>query len=267
MMISMNALDDIITMTRERVLERKESIPAEKIREMAERSVTGNGFPFEDALTGKDVAFICEIKSASPNAGIIMENFDHLQIAEEYHTAGAAAISVVTEPHYFNGDDLYLMTVSCAVPIPVMRRDFIIDSYMIYEAKLLGASAVLLMASIVENDELAEYVRIADDLGLSSLVEVHNERDVKAALDAGARMIAVNNRDLGTMKTDISRSERLRSMIPADVLFVSKGGIRTSEDVDRMRRIGANAVMVGETLLKSPDKTKELKRLRGDKTD
>jgi indole-3-glycerol phosphate synthase len=260
----MSILNDIIADTKERVLEKKKSIPPEKIKEMAERSVVKNGFPFEDALTGDDIRFICEIKSASPSAGIITENFDHLLIAEEYYEAGANAISVVTEPNHFYGDDVYLMTVSCAVPIPVMRKDFIIDSYMIYEAKLLGASAVVIVASILERDELVEYVRIADNLGLSSLVEVHNEDDVKAAISASARVIMVNNQDMQTMKIDLSRSERLRPMVPDNIIFVSKGGIKTPDDVNRMRKIGADALLIGETLLKSSDKTKELRRLRGD---
>ncbi|MDR0777846.1 MAG: indole-3-glycerol phosphate synthase TrpC [Methanomassiliicoccaceae archaeon] len=259
----MDILNDIVLRTRERVREKSDIIPMEKIKKMAERSDVLNGFPFEDALTGNDIGFICEIKRSSPSAGLISDNFDHLRIAEEYHAAGAAAISVITEPYYFQGDDLYLMGVSSALPIPVLRKDFIVDRYMIYEAKLLGASAVLLICSILDKDTLAEYIGIAHRIGLSALVEVHNEEEVYAAIEAGARIIGVNNRDLRTLEIDLSISERLRPLVPPNIIFVAESGMRTPDDVERMRRIGANAILVGETLMRSSDKTKGLKVLRG----
>jgi indole-3-glycerol phosphate synthase len=259
----MDILDDIVLRTMERVCEKKDSIPKKKIKRMAERYDVIQGFPFEDALTGDDMKFICEIKMSSPSAGVISDNFDHLLIAEQYHAAGAAAISVLTEPYYFQGNDLYLLGVSSIVPLPVLRKDFIVDSYMIYEAKVLGASAVLLICSILEKETLAEYIEIAHRIGLSALVEVHDEDEVKMAIEAGARIIGVNNRDLKTLEIDLSLSERLRPLVPKNIIFVSESGIRTSDDVERMRRVGVNAVLVGETLMRSSNKTEGLKVLRG----
>jgi indole-3-glycerol phosphate synthase len=259
----MDILDDIILRTKERVCEKRNSIPDEKIKKMAERFGAVQSFPFEDALIGGGMNFICEIKMSSPSAGIISDNFDHLLIAEEYYAAGAAAISVLTEPHYFQGNDLYLLGVSSIVPLPVLRKDFIIDSYMIYEAKVLGASAVLLICSILEKETLAEYIEIAHRIGLSALVEAHNEDEIKMAIEAGARIIGVNNRNLKTLEIDLSISERLRPLVPENIIFVSESGIRTSDDVERMRRVGVNAILVGETLMRSSNKTEGLKVLRG----
>jgi len=262
MVISLNILQEIAQRTKERIEAQKKTLPLEKIMEKA-LSGTENDFPFEKALRTNDIAFICEIKRASPSKGIIAEDFPYLDIARDYEAAGAAAISVLTEPFYFRGSDQYLHEIANAVSIPLLRKDFTVDSYMIYEAKLLGASAVLLICSLLEQDVLAEYISIAHSLGLSALVETHSEDEVKMALSVGAKIIGVNNRNLKTFEVDIALSERLRVLVPPDVLFVSESGINRAEDISRLRQLGANAVLIGETLMRSPDKKAVLAELRG----
>ena len=259
-----NVLNDIVMRTLERIDAKKKIMPTDRIAEIAKGYGRSVSFPFERALKGDDIAFICEIKKASPSKGIIAEDLDHRRTAMEYHAAGAAAISVLTEPFFFHGNDDHLREVANTVPIPVLRKDFVVDEYMIYEAKILGADAVLLICAILDDDLLIRCVNIAHKLGLSALVEVHDENEVSSALDAGARIIGVNNRDLRTFGTDIGISGRLRPLIPKDKIFVSESGIRTAEDVNELRKMGADAVLIGETLMKSPDKIKKLKELRGD---
>jgi indole-3-glycerol phosphate synthase len=260
----LNILNEIALQTIERMNNKKKTLPIEKITDMAEQLNTTNDFPFEKALCGETISFICEIKKASPSKGIISNDFPYLQIAKEYEAAGAEAISVLTEPFYFKGDDRYLSEIAKAVSIPLLRKDFIVDSYMIYEAKLLGASAVLLICAILENDKLTEYIRIAHKMGLSALIETHNEQEVEMALNAGARIIGVNNRDLKTFDVDISTSERLRPLVPKDKIFVSESGLQTLADIDKLRKISANAALIGETLMRSSNKVAELKKLRGE---
>jgi len=259
-------LKEIVERTRERVEARKKIHPPEEIMEIARSGgcSTGGGFPFEKALTSGDIAFICEIKKASPSKGVIADDFPYLDIAREYESAGAAAISVLTEPYYFKGDDRYLREIAGVVSIPLLRKDFTVDDYMIYEAKILGASAVLLICSILSDDALAEYLAVAHNLGLSALVETHDENEVDAALRAGARIIGVNNRNLKTFEVDISLSERLRKIVPPEIIFVSESGIKSPEDISKLREIGANAVLIGEAIMRSPDKRSEILRLRGD---
>ena len=259
----MDILNEIAARTKARIDEKKRSLPLEKIKQL---TVVDQDFPFEKALRKNDkndIAFICEIKRASPSKGVIAEDFSYLQIAGEYEAAGAAAISVLTEPFYFKGDDRHLKEIAGTVSIPVLRKDFTVDGYMIYEAKILGASAVLLICSILSNDMLAEYIEIAHSIGLSALVETHDENEVKAALAAGARIIGANNRDLKTFEVDLALSERLRPLVPGDKIFVSESGIQTPGDIDRLREIKTDAALVGETLMRSSDKMAELRRLRG----
>jgi indole-3-glycerol phosphate synthase len=248
----LNILDAIARRTRERVAEQKEILPPEKIIETA-RSASGSDFPFEKALRSEEIAFICEIKKASPSKGIIAEKYPYTDIAKDYEAAGAAAISVLTEPFWFKGDDRYLREIADTVKIPLLRKDFTVDSYMIYEAKLLGASAVLLICAILDRDTLAEYINIAHSIGLSALTEVHSEEEVDMALSAGARIIGVNNRNLKTFEVDITLSERLRELVPPDVIFVAESGIKTRQDVARLREIGADAVLIGETLMRGAE--------------
>ena len=260
----MNILKEIAMHTKKRIELQKKILSPDKIIEMAQLVSSPIAFPFETALLSDDIAFICEVKRASPSKGIISENFPYLEIAKEYEAAGAAAISVLTEPSYFKGSDFYLQEIADTVSIPLLRKDFTVDSYMIYEAKILGASAVLLICAILDKNTLAEYINIAHCLGLSALVETHTEAELEMALSVGARIVGVNNRNLKTFEVDINLSERLRKIVPKDIIFVSESGIRCSEDINILRQIGADAVLVGEILMRTSDKKSALEKLRGD---
>ena len=218
--------------------------------------------PFEKALSGPGIHFICECKKASPSKGLIAPEFPYVEIARAYEAAGASAISVLTEPKWFLGEDRFLKEIAGAVKIPCLRKDFTVDPYMIYEAKLLGASAVLLICAILEDAQLQEYLALAHELGLSALVEAHDETEVRRALTAGARIIGVNNRDLRTFRVDIRNSVRLRSLVPPDRIYVSESGIRDAGDVAALYHNGTNAVLIGETLMRSADKKAQLDALR-----
>ncbi|MCL2762360.1 MAG: indole-3-glycerol phosphate synthase TrpC [Treponema sp.] len=259
----MNILQEIAARTKERIEAQKKILPMAQIIEMTSLD-TGSEFPFEKALRSDDIAFICEIKKASPSKGIIAEEFPYVAIAEDYEAAGAAAISVLTEPFWFKGSDSYLREIADTVNIPLLRKDFTVDPYMIYEAKLLGASAVLLICSILDQNTLAEYIELAHSLGLSALVEVHDETEIAMALSANASIIGVNNRNLKTFEVDMSLSERLRKLVPPDVIFVSESGINTPDDIEKLRKIGANAALIGERIMRSADKRGEIGRLRGE---
>lgn len=256
-------LDRLTDHARERVEEAKRRQPLAEIRQRASDMPKGN-FAFENALKKSDIAFICECKKASPSKGLIAPEFLYLSIAREYEAAGADAVSVLTEPKWFLGSDKYLKDIAGAVSIPCLRKDFTVDEYMIYEAKLLGASAVLLICSILSEEQIKEYIGICDGLGLSALVEAHDGEEVEIALRAGARMIGVNNRNLKDFSVDTENSRRLRQMIPPEVLFVSESGVGSAEDVSRLRGIGADAVLIGETLMRAADKKAKLRELKGE---
>ena len=258
----MTILDRLAEHAQERVMLAKQHISSKEIKERAFALPRGD-FSFEKALKKDDIAFICECKKASPSKGVIAEDFPYLQIAGEYEAAGADCISVLTEPKWFLGDDRYLQEIAQTVGIPCLRKDFTVDEYMIYEAKCLGAKAVLLICSILSKAQIKEYIKICDALGLSALVEAHDEAEVKTALNCGARIVGVNNRNLKDFSVDTENSRRLRKLIPKDVLFVSESGVKTPEDVRILREIGADAVLVGETLMRAADKKKTLKELRG----
>lgn len=262
--MSAEILKELADLARQRVSDLKEEVPLEEIRSRAETLKRDTGFPFEKALKTNDIAFICEVKKASPSKGVIAENFPYLEIAKDYEAAGAAAISVLTEPNKFMGSVEFLRRISAEVKIPVLRKDFTVDEYMIYEAKILGASAVLLICAILSEEQLAKYIGITHSLGMSALVEAHDEREIETALNAGARIIGVNNRDLRSFSVDTSNSARLRNLVPKDKIFVSESGIQTAEDVAKLRKIGVNAVLIGETLMRAPDKAAKLAELRGD---
>ena len=256
-------LDRLADHARERVEEAKRRQSLTEIRQRASDMPKGN-FAFENALKKSDIAFICECKKASPSKGLIAPEFPYLSIAREYEAAGADAVSVLTEPKWFLGSDKYLKDIAGAVSIPCLRKDFTVDEYMIYEAKLLGASAVLLICSILSEEQIKEYIGICDGLGLSALVEAHDGEEVEMALRAGARMIGVNNRNLKDFSVDTENSRRLRQMIPPEVLFVSESGVGSAEDVSRLRGIGADAVLIGETLMRAADKKAKLRELKGE---
>lgn len=256
-------LEEIAARTVQRVAEEKAAVPLSEMKKRAEALDANTGFPFREALSGDEISFICEVKRASPSKGLIAPDFPYLDIARDYERAGASAISCLTEPFWFKGRDEYLAEISNAVKIPVLRKDFTVDEYMIYQAKTLGASAVLLICSILSKEQLSEYLGIAHSLGLSALVEAHDEDEVRTALSVGAGIIGVNNRDLRTFTVDINNSARLRKLVPPEVLFVSESGIKTAADIEALRSNGTNAVLIGETLMRSPDKKAALDELRG----
>jgi len=257
-----NVLEKIIESTKRRVVLKKSKIPIGEIKTMAEYR-RGEDFIFERALSEKGFHFICEIKKASPSKGVISEEFPYLKIAKEYQEAGASAISCLTEPYYFLGSDDYLKEIKEFVKLPILRKDFIIDEYMIYEAKAIGADAVLLIAAALERERLKDYFSIADGLGLSVLMETHDEKEIEKALYCKPRALGVNNRDLKTFKVDTNRSLRLKKLIPKDIIFVSESGINSREDILNLEKNGINAVLIGERLMKSRDKAKTLNDLRG----
>ncbi|SEL68716.1 indole-3-glycerol phosphate synthase [Butyrivibrio sp. ob235] len=257
----MTILDELAEYARVRCDQNKKTISASDLRREAENLPKGD-FAFEKALKKEDISFICECKKASPSKGLIAEDFPYLEIAKDYEKAGADCISVLTEPKWFLGDDRYLKEITQAVTIPCIRKDFTVDEYMIFEAKILGASAVLLICSILEKEEIREYINICDELGLSALVETHDEKEIENAIDAGARIIGVNNRNLKDFSVDTTNSMRLRKLIPEDVIYVSESGIKTAEDIKRLREAGVDAVLVGETLMRAPDKKAMLAELR-----
>lgn len=270
-------LDRLADYARYRVEKAKEKKPLELIREEAlaasRQTAPGPGasapdfrepFRFEKALAADgDIHFICECKKASPSKGLIAPDFPYLEIARQYEEAGASAISVLTEPKWFLGSPEYLREIAEEVTVPCLRKDFTVDPYMIYEAKLLGASAILLICAILDTGTLEEYLKIADSLGLSAIVEAHDEAEVASAVSAGARIIGVNNRNLKDFTVDIHNSIRLRSCAPAGTIFVAESGIRTPEDVEILRQNGVNAVLVGEQLMRAGSPKEELNRLRG----
>lgn len=258
----MTILDQLAEYARERVAEAKKKIPLEEIKRQALSLPKGN-FAFENALKKPGISFICECKKASPSKGLIAPDFPYLQIAKEYEAAGADCISVLTEPKWFLGQDEYLKEIANAVNIPCLRKDFTVDEYMLYEAKVLGASAVLLICSILSEEQIKSYISICDELGLSALVEAHDENEVQTALNAGARIIGVNNRNLKDFSVDTDNSRRLRELISRDVLFISESGVSCAEDVAKLREIGADAVLIGETLMRATDKKAKLAELRG----
>ena len=258
----MTILDQLADHARHRVAEAKKQVPPEALKRQALAAEKGQ-FVFENAIKKAKMAFICECKKASPSKGLIAPDFPYLQIAKEYEAAGADCISVLTEPKWFLGRDEYLREIAAAVSIPCLRKDFVVDEYMIYEAKLLGASAVLLICSILSEEEIGKYIGICDELGLSALVEAHDETEVAIALRAGARMIGVNNRNLKDFSVNMDNCQRLRDLIPREVIFVAESGVKDASDVARLREIGADAVLIGEALMRAEDKKARLAEFRG----
>ncbi len=257
----MTILDELAEYARVRVEAARKDVSTIEIRNRAESLPKGD-FLFEKALKKEGVSFICECKKASPSKGVIAEDFPYLDIALQYEKAGADAISVLTEPKWFLGDNRYLQEITEAVSIPCLRKDFTVDEYMIYEARILGASAVLLICAILDESRIKEYIGICDQLGLSALVEAHDEKEIEMGIRAGARIIGVNNRNLKDFSVDTSNSMRLRKLIPQDVIYVSESGIKTPEDVGALRENGVDAVLIGETLMRASDKKAMLESLR-----
>ena len=256
-------LDKIIEATKIRVAQEKQVETPEAVKAAALALPSDTGFPFEAALRQQDFNFICEVKKASPSKGIIAEHFPYLDIAKEYEVAGAAAISVLTEPDFFKGDKKYLQEIASTVKIPVLRKDFIIDEYQIYQAKVWGASAILLICACLDVPTLTKFRELADSLGLSSLVEAHDEHEVQMAIDCGARIIGVNNRNLKDFTVDVQNSVRLRNLVQDDVIFVSESGLETPEDIQVLRDNNIGVALMGETFMRSPNKVEKLTYLYG----
>ena len=256
-------LDTIVEATKIRVAKEKEMETPEAVKAAALALPSDTGFPFEAALRQQDFNFICEVKKASPSKGIIAEHFPYLDIAKEYEVAGAAAISVLTEPDFFKGDKKYLQEIASTVRIPVLRKDFIIDEYQIYQAKVWGASAILLICACLDVPTLTKFRELADSLGLSSLVEAHDENEVQMAIDCGARIIGVNNRNLKDFTVDVQNSVRLRNLVQDDVIFVSESGLETPEDIQILRDNNIGVALMGETFMRSPNKVEKLAYLYG----
>jgi len=272
----MTILDEIAEKTKSRVETAKKTAPFDQVRKKAIALADKSGsrewgvgsvkeasrLPFEKAVAEPGLSFICEVKKASPSKGVIAEDFPYLQIALDYESAGASAISVLTEPDYFLGSDQYLKEIADAVAIPTLRKDFVIDPYQIYEAKILGAKAVLLICALLDGPTLAEYIKTADETGLSALVEIHNEAEAEQAVRAGAKIIGINNRDLKTFRVDLAVTAGLRSLLPAGVLAVAESGIKSPEDIRAVSAIGIDAVLIGESMMRAPDKRQFLAELK-----
>ena len=258
----MNILDELAQHAAYRTEEAKKVKPLSEVRRQAEGLPKGD-FEFEKALRKPGMSFICECKKASPSKGLIAPDFPYIDIAKEYEEAGADCISVLTEPKWFLGSDEYLREIAAKVTTPCIRKDFTVDEYMIYEAKNLGAKAVLLICSILEKEQIKEYMNICDDLGLSALVETHDEKEIETAVSVGARIIGVNNRNLKDFHVDTSNSARLRSLVSADTIFVSESGISRGEDIIALKNIGVDAVLIGEMLMRATDKKALLRELKG----
>ena len=274
----MNILKTITERTRERIREQEKVIPPAEMRRMAEAvlreeqagaAANSSGdrlekdyMPvFERALRQPGMSFICEVKKASPSKGIIAEEFPYMEIAKDYEAAGASAISCLTEPYWFLGSDVYLEEIAETVSVPVLRKDFTCSEYMIWQAKALGASAVLLICSVLDDGELRAYHRLTEELHMSALVEAHDAGEIEQAKQAGARIIGVNNRNLKDFSVDISHSARLRRLAGEDTVFVSESGIRGPEDMKALCENGTDAVLIGEMLMRSPDRQAALKTL------
>lgn len=256
-------LDEISEYTKERVINNKSKFSLSELKARAYAMEISKEYKFEKALLTPGISFICEVKKASPSKGIIANDFPYIQIAKDYEAAGASAISCLTEPKYFKGSDEYLKQIVANVNIPVLRKDFTVDEYMIYEAKILGASAILLICAILSDEQLKEYFQIAHELGLSVLIEAHDSEELNRALATGARIIGVNNRNLKDFTVDINNSVRLRQLSPNDKIFVSESGIKTPQDIKQLVDNNTNAVLIGETLMRSDNKKQMLDYLKG----
>ena len=258
----MTILEKIAERTKLRVTDYKNKISLDKIKSQAFSLPRGN-FLFETALRKPELSFICECKKASPSKGLIAPNFPYLDISKAYEAAGADAISILTEPEFFLGNDKFLAEISAQISIPCLRKDFLVDEYMIYQAKTLGASAILLICTILDDKQLKNFLATCDELGLSALVEAHDEIEIKRALNCGARIIGVNNRNLKDFSVDMDNAKRLRELVPPEIIFVSESGVKNSDDIKKIREIGADAVLIGEILMRAADKKSKLDELKG----
>lgn len=260
-------LQTIATKTKERIEKQKALHPLEELKQACTKLPINQDFPFEQALRKEGLSYICECKKASPSKGLIDEDFNYLQIAKEYEKVGARAISVLTEPEFFLGSDQYLQEIAQAVKIPCLRKDFVIDEYMIYQAKLLGAQAILLIVSLLDTQTLKQYLDLATSLGLSCLVEAHDEAEIKQAIAVGAKIIGVNNRNLRNFQVNVENTLNLRQAIPKEILMVAESGIQNRSDIALLEKAQIDAVLIGETLMKTSDRQAKMAELRGEKNE
>lgn len=255
-------LDELAAYARQRVLADKQAHPLDELKEHCKAVSPRTPFAFEQTLRGDGLSFICEVKKASPSKGIIAEHFPYLDIAKEYEQAGADCISCLTEPKWFLGSDAIFTDIRAAVQTPMIRKDFTVDEYQIYQAKLMGADAVLLICAILDTQTIEQYLGICETLGLTALVEAHDAKEIQSAVAAGARVIGVNNRNLKDFSVDFSNASRLRDLIPPESLYVAESGVSCAKDVADLRSIGADAVLMGEVLMRAPDKAALLAEMR-----
>ncbi len=254
-------LHEIAVHAAKRVQKAKERISLDEMRDAALCLPRGD-FRFERALKCGRMAFICEVKRASPSKGIIDPDFPYREIAREYEAAGADCVSCLTEPKWFLGSDEIFRNIRADIKLPMLRKDFTVDEYQIFEAKRMGADAVLLICALLDTNTLARYVGICDDLGISALVEAHDEADIQSAVQSGARVIGVNNRNLKDFTVDINNTARLRDKIPASKVVVAESGVRSPSDAAALRAAGADAVLIGEALMRAADKSALLASFR-----
>ncbi len=257
----MTILEKIAEYANYRVKRSKEKIGQMEMVQMA-TAMPKPDFSFENAIRKQELSYICECKKASPSRGLIETDYDYMRIAQEYERAGADCISVLTEPMWFLGREEHLREIARTVSIPCIRKDFVVDEYMIYEARALGAAAVLLICSLLPTNRLKEYIAICDELGMSALVEAHDEEEIQSAIRAGARLIGVNNRNLKDFSVNTDNSRKLREFVPEDVLFVSESGVNCRDDILMIEKFGANAVLIGEALMRAGDKKAKLRELK-----
>lgn len=258
----MTILDTLADHARQRVAADRAQLPLETLRELAQQGGRGSGGAFREALAAPGMRFICEVKKASPSKGIISPDFPYLDIAKSYEQAGADCISCLTEPKWFLGSDRIFTEIRQQVRIPMLRKDFTVDAYQIYQAKVMGANAVLLICAILDTAAIAEYLRLCDELGLAALVEAHTPEEIASAVSAGAQIIGVNNRNLKDFSVDFTNAARLRDLIPPEALYVAESGVTGPEDARTLRSIGADAALIGEALMRAKDKGAMLAAMR-----
>ena len=269
----MNILEELANTARERVKKDKESVSLERMKEFAREMTNASdvacsvgsaysGKAFYDAVSREGLSFICEIKKASPSKGIIDPEFDYLKIAADYEAAGADCMSCLTEPSRFLGSDEIFKSVRAAVKTPMIRKDFTIEEYQIYQAKAMGANCVLLICSLLDEKTLSEYLKICDELGLAALTETHDGEEIKKAVSSGAKMIGVNNRNLKDFSVDFENAAKLRDMIPAGTLYVAESGVKSVDDLKLLNSIGADAVLMGEVLMRAEDRIARLNEFK-----
>ena len=258
----MSILDKLAAHARERVLADSENMSLDILQAMCREKGRANGARFYDALKKDDLSFICEVKKASPSKGVIARDFPYLDIARDYEAAGADCISCLTEPKWFLGSDDIFREIRTAVSTPMLRKDFTVSDYQLYQSRLMGADCVLLICALLDTKALAQYLAVCDELGLSALVETHDADEIRSAVAAGAKIIGVNNRNLKDFTVDTANSRKLRDLIPDDIIFVSESGVKSTDDIRAIREIGADAVLIGETLMRADDKKAKLDELR-----